>query len=259
MPRNARQKSESGIYHIMVRGINRQAIFHDDEDWQKYLETIARMKKENRFKLYGFCLMTNHVHLLVQEKEEKISRVMKRIGTSYAWWYNSKYDRTGHLFQGRYKSEAIDNDAYLLSVIRYIHKNPVMARLAQKPEDYRWSSCRVYYGQKEFPEGLTDTGFILGLFADNKLEAATRFKRHMEAEEQDTCLDNNDDNKGRLGDLELAAEIKTILNGEPITALLTMEKKRRNAILKQIKLMEGYTQRQIARVTGLNPNIVFRA
>ncbi|MEN6325889.1 MAG: transposase [Syntrophomonas sp.] len=141
MPRNARQKSESGIYHIMVRGINRQDIFHDDEDMQRYLETIAHMKKENRFKVYGFCLMTNHVHILVQEKEEEISRVMKRIGTSYAWWYNSKYDRVGHLFQDRYKSEGVDNDAYLLSVRRYIHKNPMMAGLAQEPEDYRWSSA----------------------------------------------------------------------------------------------------------------------
>jgi REP element-mobilizing transposase RayT len=257
MPRNARQKSESGIYHIMVRGINRQDIFHDDEDMQRYLETIARMKKENRFEVYGFCLMTNHVHILVQEKEEEISRIMKRIGTSYAWWYNSKYDRVGHLFQDRYKSEGVDNDAYLLSVIRYIHKNPVIAGLAQEPEDYRWSSCRVYYGQKEYSEGLTDTGFILGLFDNNKLEAVTRFKQHMQAEHPDTCLD--DTVKLRLSDMELATEIKAILNGEPIIALLTMEKKRRNAILQQIKSIEGSTQRQIARVTGLNPNIVFKA
>jgi len=257
MPRNARQKSESGIYHIMVRGINRQDLFHDDEDRRRYLETIARMKKENRFDVYGFCLMTNHVHLLFQEKEEEISRVMQRIGTSYAWWYNSRYDRVGHLFQDRYKSEGVDNDPYLLSVIRYIHKNPVMAGLAQKPEDYRWSSCRVYYGQKEYPEGLTDTGFILSLFASNEFEAVASFKQHMQVEAPDTCLD--DTVKLRLSDIKLAAEIKTILNGEPVNALLTMDKKRRNAILQQIKSIEGSTQRQIARVTGLNPNIVFKA
>ncbi|MDD3364248.1 MAG: transposase [Syntrophomonas sp.] len=257
MPRNARQKSENGIYHIMVRGINRQDIFHDDEDQQRYLETIARMKKENRFEVYGFCLMTNHVHLLVQEKEEEISRIMKRIGISYAWWYNSKYNRVGHLFQDRYKSEGIDKDAYLLSVIRYIHKNPVMAGMVEEPEEFRWSSCRVYYGEKEYPVGLTDTGFILGLFANNELEAVKKFKQHMKAEHQDTCLDDNI--KLRLSDIKLVSEIKTILNGEPVIALLTMEKKRRNEILKQIKLIEGSTQRQIARVTGLNQSLIFKA
>jgi len=257
MSRNARQKSESGIYHIIVRGVNRQDIFHDDEDMQKYLETIARMKKEDRFELYGFCLMTNHVHTLVQEREEEISRVMRRIGTSYAMWYNSKYDRVGHLFQGRYRSEGVDGDAYLLTVIRYILNNPVMAGLAPEPEDYRWSSCREYYGHTGHPRGLTDTRFILGLFADNKLEAVKGLKQHMKEGKRDTCLD--DDIKARLSDLELAAAIKTVLNGEPATALLTMEKKRRKAVLKEIKSIDGCTQRQIARVTGLNPNMVFRA
>jgi REP element-mobilizing transposase RayT len=257
MPRDARRKSESGIYHIMVRGINRQNIFHDDEDLQRYLETIVRMKKENRFKVYGFCLMTNHVHMLVQEGEEEISLIMKRIGTSYAWWYNSKYNRVGHVFQDRFKSEGIDNDAYLFSVIRYIHNNPVLAGMAKEPEEYRWSSCRLYYGQKEYPVGLTDTGFILGLFANNEIEAVKRFEQHMKLEHQDICLDDNI--KLRLSDIKLAAEIGAILNGEPVNVLQTMEKKKRNETLKRIKSIEGATHRQIARVTGVSQSIVFKA
>lgn len=131
------------------------------------------------------------------------------------------------------------------------------AGLVKGPEDYRWSSCRAYYGQKEYPDRLTDTEFILGLFVNNETQAVTRFRQHMQAAQQDACLDDNI--KVRLSDRRLIAEIEAILNGEPVTALLTMDKKRRNAILKRMKLIEGSTQRQIARVTGLNPNIVFKA
>jgi REP element-mobilizing transposase RayT len=93
MPRSAREKSESGIYHVMVRGINRQDIFHDEEDYSQYLEAINRAKSIGKFEIYGYCLMSNHVHLLLHEKEETMSSVMKQIGVSYAWCYNKKYDR----------------------------------------------------------------------------------------------------------------------------------------------------------------------
>jgi putative transposase len=257
MPRQARKKSESGIYHLMVRGINRQDIFQEEEDYQRFLETISRMKNDNQFELYGYCLMTNHVHLLIREKEEEVSRSMQRIGTSYAWWYNAKYNRVGHVFQDRYKSECVEDDAYLLSVIRYIHQNPVTAKMTIKPEDYRWSSCRAYYGQNENPIGLTNTEFILGLFADKKTVAIKRFTEYMQEENQDACLD--DEIKLRLSDANLITEIEAILNGEPIAALQSMEKRKRNELLKKIKTIKGSTQRQIARVTGLKLNIIFKA
>jgi putative transposase len=129
MPRGPREKSGSGIYHVIVRGINRQDIFHDEEDYTHYLEAMSRAKSIGKFEIYGYCLMSNHVHLLLHEKEETISSVMKRIGVSYAWWYNKKYDRAGHVFQDRYKSETVENDEYLLNVLRYIYKNPVKAQM----------------------------------------------------------------------------------------------------------------------------------
>ena len=96
--RQARQRSESGVYHVILRGINRQDIFYDDDDYQHFLETIDQMKSDDQFAVYGYCLMTNHVHLLIQENTDTISRIMSRIGTSYAWWYNRKYGRSGHVF-----------------------------------------------------------------------------------------------------------------------------------------------------------------
>ena len=99
MPRGAREKSEIGIYHIMIRGANRQEIFHDDEDNLRILETLNKIKATSEIKVYGWCLMGNHVHLLLGEGKEDLSVTMKRIGVSYVWYYNRKYKTTGHLFQ----------------------------------------------------------------------------------------------------------------------------------------------------------------
>ena len=239
-----------------MRGINRQDIFYDQDDYQRFIETIKRIKLNN-FELYGYCLMSNHVHMLVHEKNEDIPQIMKRIGSSYAWWYNRKYQRTGHVFQGRYGSECVEDDGYLLTVIKYIHRNPVQARMVSEPEDYHWSSIHAYYGNPEYPTRLTDTGFILGILADERTEAVKGFREHMKIETQDICLDDVIQ-KGKL-DEEVMAEIEAILGGRPVMTLQIMEKQERNDILRQSKRIKGATQRQIARVTGLNQNIVFKA
>lgn len=148
MPRHAREKSSTGIYHIMVRGINRQDIFHSEEDHQRYLDILLKIKREEDVEIWGYCLMSNHLHLLIRE-ETALSKIMKRVGSSYAYWYNWKYHRSGHLFQDRFKSEKIETDAYLMTVIRYIHQNPIKAGMVSKPEEYRWSSCRDYYPRND--------------------------------------------------------------------------------------------------------------
>jgi len=240
----------------VMRGINRQDIFYDEDDYQRFMGTLERLKTD-KFEVYGYCLMSNHVHLLIHEKSEEIPQIMKRIGTSYAWWYNRKYQRTGHVFQGRYGSECVEDDKYLLTVIRYIHKNPVKAGMISEPEDYRWSSIQAYYGEHEDPTGLTDTSFILGIFAKERTGAIRRFQEYMKMEIHETCMD--DEIKPRKTDGEVKAEIEAMLNGKPVTTLQLMEKQKRNEILRRSKVIEGVTQRQIARVTGLNQNIVFKA
>lgn len=256
MARQARERCESGVYHIVTRGINRQNIFCDKDDYQRFLETLERVKTD-KFEVYGYCLMSNHVHLLIHERNEEIHQIMKRIGASYAWWYNVKYQRTGHLFQGRYKSECIKDNEYLLTVIRYIHNNPVKAGMVSKPEDYCWSSIQAYYGRLENPIGLTDVGLILGMFAEERSEAMHRFHKHMKMEIPDTCLDEG--SKRKKTDSEVKADIEAMLAGKPVTILQTIEKQKRDEKLRQIKVIEGITQRQIARVTGLSQNIIFKA
>ena len=132
MPRQARRKSKSGIYHIMLRGINQQQIFEDSEDFEKILQILKDCKAVSEYKLFAYCLMGNHIHLLVQEDKEPIEQVMKRIATRFVYWYNIKYQRVGHLFQDRFKSEPVEDDTYFLTVLRYIHQNPMKAGLSKK-------------------------------------------------------------------------------------------------------------------------------
>ena len=257
MVRRARERCESGVYHIVLKGINRQDIFFDEEDFQRFLNTLEKKKLENRFVVYGYCLMNNHVHILIREKNDKISRIMSRVGTSYAWWYNRKYGRSGHVFQGRYGSECVEDNTYLLTVVRYIHNNPVKAGMVKVPGDYQWSSIQAYYGGIDYAAGLTETEFVLGMIHEKRKEAVKGFREFMNQQNEDKCLE--DEIKLRKTDGEVAAEIEAMMNGDPIGKLMRMEKEKRQEILRKLKRSEGVTQRQIARVVGINPNIVFKA
>ncbi len=257
MVRQARERCESCVYHIVLRGINRQDIFFDDDDYQRFLFTLEKKKSKKQFVVYGYCLMSNHVHLLIREGNDGISRIMSRIGTSYAWWYNRKYDRSGHVFQGRFGSECVRDDTHLLTVVRYIHNNPVKAKMVSVPEEYRWSSVRAYYGGCEHPAGLTEIEFVLAVISKNRTDAIKEFREFMKLKNEDICLD--DQVKLRKTDEEVKAEIEAMMNGEPIGSMLGMENKKRQEILKKIKNSIGVTQRQIARITGISPNIVFKA
>ena len=255
MARSAREKSASGIYHVMVRGINRQDIFFDDEDYQRFLETMKRVKENRRCAIYGYCLMGNHVHLILHEKAEELSVIMQRMGTSYAWWYNQKYDRGGHVFQNRFQSETVETEAYLLGVLRYIHNNPVKAKLVARPEEYRWSSCQAYYEQKD-SEGLLQASFILDILNSSREVANKQFAEFMQKANTDQFMDVLV--KQRKSDEDLAQEVKTMLNGQSIGILQSLDIQQRNKIIKQIKEIEGVTQRQIARVTGIHQSVIFK-
>jgi REP element-mobilizing transposase RayT len=155
MPRGAREKSSSGIYHIMLRGINKQVIFNDEEDFSRFIYYLGRYKKESDYKIYSYCLMNNHIHLILKVNSIDLESILKRIAGSYAQWYNRKYSRVGHLFQDRFKSKAIEDERYLFAAMRYIHMNPIKDNISKSMENYVWSSYSDYlYGR-----GITD---ILG-------------------------------------------------------------------------------------------------
>lgn len=258
MPRISRQKSQSGIYHIILRGINRREIFHEDKDYRRFLEILAKYTKESETKVHGWCLMNNHVHLLIGEGKEEISATMKRIGVSFAWYYNRKYESTGHLFQDRFKSENVEDDKYLLTVIRYIHQNPLKAGITKRVEDWKWSSCNGYYGSKTYPLGLLDSDLILGMFsAENKELARSRFKEFNEDINNDKCIDY--ESKLRLTDEEAKQKIIMHIDKIGLEQVKNLSKSERDEILQTVKEIDGITQRQAARILDISPNVIFKA
>ena len=145
MARKPREISASGIYHVMWRGIDRQSIFLDDADCIKFLSLCAAVLDE-WFEILAFCLMGNHLHLLIKTKKdtaEEMEQAMKRLGIRYAQYFNRRYLRVGPVFQGRYKSVPVQTRNYFLRVLRYIHQNPVKANLCELPEEYLWSRLRI--------------------------------------------------------------------------------------------------------------------
>lgn len=252
MPRTARKKSNSGIYHIMLRGINRQTIFEDDEDKLKFLDTIRHYKQKCGFNIFAYCLMDNHVHLIIKENNEPLEKLMKRIGVSYVYWYNLKYKRSGHLFQDRYKSQVIEDERYLLSVIRYIHQNPIKANIATSMGNYPWSSYTEYVGYST----LTDINFVLEIFSQDPKTAREIFVEYMDEDGEDVLELTT---RCRLTDEDAKQIVLQVLGNVPTSELLTMEKEKRDAYLRQLKAQGGISVRQIARVTGITFNIVAKA
>lgn len=243
----------------MVRGANKQEIFHDDEDRLRLLTTIKRFKKKAHFEAYGWCLMGNHVHLLVKEGAETISETMRRIGVSYVGYYNQKYLTTGHLFQDRFNSETVDSEGYLKTVIRYIHQNPVKAGLVKKPAEWKWSSCSGYYGLTSIPTGLLDNKFILGLFSDSVHEAIGRFIQFNQALSEDRCLDLEQVVRERLTDEEARRRIVLELGEINLAQVKGLPKPLRDDVLRRVKKIKGLTHRQAARILGVSPSLIFKA
>jgi len=175
LPRYARKVSESNIYHIMIRGNERKNIFNDFDDKLRFIDTLKRMKEKNEYELYTYCLMDNHVHLLMKELKDPIHRSMKRIQVSYSYYFNKKYQRIGHLFQDRYKSEVIATDEYLLECARYIHNNPVKAEIVNAVTEYQWSSFKDFIGLNNNTNRIVEIDMILGIYSTNREKAILQF------------------------------------------------------------------------------------
>ncbi|XXM71972.1 REP-associated tyrosine transposase [Lysinibacillus sphaericus] len=251
-------KSKSGVYHVIVRGANRQEIFHDDEDCIKFLAALKKVKIKTGLKVYAWCLMGNHVHLLIKEGNESISVVMKRIGVSYANYYNWKYKTTGHLFQDRFKSENVESVRYLLNVTRYIHQNPVKAGIVMNPHDWKWSSCRGYYGNPAHHPHLLDSHYLLNYFSPNPSIGKARFKEFNEKPNQDKCLEDLEDTSRRLSDDEARMVIKKHLGQLEIPQLKSLPKEEREQVLRKVKQIEGVSQMQAARILGVAVHFLYK-
>lgn len=180
------------LYHISSRGNNCENIFVDNLDKLRYLKILKKYKDRFHFYIYAYCLMSNHIHLLLRTKEGNISKIMHSINTSYTVYFNKKNNRKGHLFQGRYHSIIVDKEEYLLALIRYIHLNPVRARIVQFAQEYFWSSYREYLSNLKLDKSIiTDTDFVLEYFGRNKLEQIKNFRDFISREMEGNLADKS--------------------------------------------------------------------
>ena len=254
MARVARKRSKTGIYHVMLRGVNRQIIFEDDGDRNMFIATLDSFRGDNGYKLYAYCLMANHVHILIKELDDDVSTAMKRICVSYVFWYNKKYERCGNLFQDRFKSETVESDSYFLTVLRYIHQNPIKANIVKNIKECAWTSYNDYISTNK--STIIDTDFALGLFSSDYKREVDLFIEFHNEENDDKCLDFGD--LVRLTDEEARDEIAR-LGIRNIAALQHLEKADRDSILKGLKNIEGISIRQLARITGISKSVIERA
>jgi len=246
MPRQPREKSKTGIYHVMLRGIDKREVFLKDEDYGIFCRCIQRAAEKSSFSLFAYCLMPNHIHLLIKEGNEEIGDSIRRISVGYVQIHNNIYGRTGHLFQNRFLSEKVENDAYLLVVLRYIHQNPVKAGLVREAHQYKWSSYDEYLNKGE---KITHTNFIMEYFT--KIEDFIDFN---EKKNNDKCLDMNEKTKYTDEELFMAVnrivELEKLKCSEPIV---------RDEFLKKIKNETGASARHLERILGISRNIILNA
>ena len=242
MPRHARELSKTGVYHVMLRGVNRQQVFFDEEDHMVFLEKLKKQKEKLGFKLFAYCLMPNHIHLLIMIDDEKLKTLFRAFGASYVLWYNKKYDRVGHLFQDRFKSETVQDEKYFMTVLRYILRNPIKANLCSKANDYKYSSMSEYTG---VISGITDVDFVLEMVGR---QALIDF---IDIDNRDSCMD--DDERlfhGRLRDEEALEMIRSEFDTEKY-----VKKDARNASVIRL-LKKGISVAQIVKYTGISKGTV---
>jgi len=262
MPRQSRKLSKTGIYHVMLRGNERKSLFPEEEDYRKFLQVLTHKKRDDSFLLYAYCLMRNHVHLLLREKKQNVSQIMKRINIAYAYYFNKKYNRVGHVFQDRFKSESIEEENYLLSVIRYIHHNPLQAKMVNDPIFYPWSSYPFYMGKDR--EGIIDKEDILTIFSSKIPEAIRLFQTFSQKPSISTCLELKSINlpeKEMTHFEQVQKYIKRYIK-EKNLKLEDISKRRnlhiRNDLILSLKRKSNLSIREIAEILGINRGMVSR-
>ena len=241
MPHVAREKGESGYYHVVPKGIADQLIFEDDDDRRLYVELLRKAKAETDVKLHAYCLMSNHVHLVVEDEADKLSEFMKYLTERYAMYFAKQIGRSGGIFRKPFWSEPIESDNYLLCAVRYVHANPAAAGICPASR-YEWSSAKDYLGRAG---DITDTGMVLDMLGGR--DGFIEFSKASNATASPfpgSALSNH------LTDDEALAIAKAIL-GDMGVNLAACD---RNTRVEGVSLLaeRGFPTLQIARITGVS-------
>ncbi len=266
MARPLRLEYPGAVYHVIARGNERRAVFREDRDRELYLERLEHYQKRFGFRVYAYCLMTNHIHLAVETGKVPLSRIMLGLQGSYTQAFNRRHGRVGHLFQGRYKSLVVQKDPYLLALVRYIHENPVLAGIVRKPPDYRWSSDRWY--RRRGGPGWLDVNSVLGMFGRRRRAAVRAYATFMARTEGADYEGLQTFGQLVKGDEEFATRILE-QSGEPevvrrglsvdrvaraVAQVLALKVEdlrsaRRSRDLSSARAMAGYVGRELGRIS----------
>ena len=260
MPRKQREKSGTGIYHVMMRGINHQDIFEDRGDYWKFLKLLHMQTHPEdkqghalpaQLTLYAYCLMSNHVHLLVREQAEGLVPPIKSIAISYAQYFNNKYEHSGQLFQDRFKSEPVNDMAYFVTLLRYIHQNPVAAGIVPAVSSYTWSSWCEYDDLMVCAVPVCTTQHVLSRIPKSDLVELVNDPLPKAL----NILDFNNEMEQRVTDGKVREYLTSLIGSGSPTELQHYGKEERNQIIRQLKDY-GASIRQISRLTGVSFGII---
>ncbi|MBO5153827.1 MAG: transposase [Eubacterium sp.] len=250
MPRHSRKKSSTQTYHVVIKGADRQLLFEEQQDFEKYLEIIEYYKEQCQFDLYAYCLMSNHVHLLIHHTSDfSLETIFRRINTSYAGWFNMKYNRTGFVQDGRYFSEPVESERDLLTVVKYIHFNPTKAGMEEAPgASYPWSS---FYDYRDQFNGLTDISLVLDIVGGTE-----HFQVLHTIGSDDKCMDIDQFRK-RLPDDVAKDIIYQISKCSSSTEFQKLSLEARNQYIALIH-EKGVSIRQLNRLSGIPRGVIER-
>lgn len=260
MPRQSRKESGTGIYHVMIRGINHQKIFNDEEDYFQSIATLDRMRFRyddegapcgSNCTYYAYCLMSNHLHLLIREREESVGETIKRIAGSYVFYYNRKYGRDGHLFKDRFKSEPVNDMGYFTTLLRYIHQNPVKAKLVARVSDYAYSSWGEFDGTVEPVFQICDTTTVLKRIPFEELKEWV----DEPLEDDVPCQEMEDTPRERPSDDQVMLLIKEHTGVTNSTAFQQLQDGIKRDVLKFLK-SKGASYRQLEWLTGVGRGLI---
>lgn len=248
MSRKSRKKSESQIYHVILRGNNRQNIFYNDDDRYFMLNRIQKYSEQTNIEVYAYCLMDNHIHLLVGKANPNLSKFVQKLATSYAMYFNKKYDCCGHLFQGRFKSEPVETEEYFKTVFRYILQNPQKANIC-KFFKYKWSSCQFAINETmDFTDSFVSMEYVFEIFQDK-----TSLKKFLHTENSDLCMEYG--NVPVMSDAKCYELIKKRVKIKEPSQIKKQSQEKKKELLMYL-IQEGSNITQISRVTEIPRHIL---
>lgn len=246
MPTLPRKISSLGIYHVIYRGVNKQRIFEDAEDYDKFLSVLRKFQAKCGYTILGYCLMSNHIHLIIKIGEMSLGKIFQHIAPSFVYWYNKKYERVGSLFQPRFRSTAINSESHLLIAIRYVHQNPVKAAICKRPGHYEYSSYTNYFNNDLINDTIV-----------RSIVSCDDFFRFNCEKNDDQCMDI-DDEKPRMNDSRAAKIMHKLTGCRNVTEFQALAAKVRDEMLCKMRTA-GISLSQTSRITGISYGVIKKA